>query len=157
MPNAPGVLSATAMISASCAGVNQSKLAPMFCIKGTVAIPPPTENNPVLKNSQYKRRYIISHHPTNSHFFFFTAQILPSQAIPIYTKKCPASTDSISSTDDDFAPCITSCEDGYDPIRRQVALIAQIQTDVTIYLLSLPRRHISLAICLKISMLQKLS
>ena len=52
MPIGPGVLSDTAIISARSEAVNQPVLAEISCRKGTVAIPPPIANRPVLKNSQ---------------------------------------------------------------------------------------------------------
>ena len=50
-PMGPGVDSATAIISASCALVNHVYLSVMAERKGMVARPPPTAKSPVLKNS----------------------------------------------------------------------------------------------------------
>ena len=50
-PMGPGVDSDTAIMVVRSASVNQPVVAPIFCRKGMVAMPPPTANKPVLKNS----------------------------------------------------------------------------------------------------------
>ena len=50
-PMGPGVDSDTAIISASCPELNQPVFSAMALRKGIVAMPPPTEKRPVLKNS----------------------------------------------------------------------------------------------------------
>ena len=56
MPMGPGVDSETASIFIRSVWLYQPVARPMFFRKGTVAIPPPTANSPVLKNSQKRRR-----------------------------------------------------------------------------------------------------
>ena len=56
MPIGPGVDSDTASIFISSPLVYQPVLSPMALRKGIVAMPPPTANSPVRKNSQYSRR-----------------------------------------------------------------------------------------------------
>ena len=55
----PGVLSDTAIMSASCPAVNQPVLSAISRRKGTVAMPPPMANRPVLQNSQKSLHRII--------------------------------------------------------------------------------------------------
>ena len=52
MPMGPGVDSDTASIFMSCVCVYQPVDSPMWAKNGSVAMPPPTANRPVLKNSQ---------------------------------------------------------------------------------------------------------
>ena len=56
MPIGPGVDSDTASIFIRSVWLYHPVERPMFFRKGNVAMPPPTANRPVLKNSQKSRR-----------------------------------------------------------------------------------------------------
>ena len=59
-PTGPGVASAIAIMSTIKSLLNQLYLSAISYKNGIVAIPPPKENSPILKNSKNNQKYIIN-------------------------------------------------------------------------------------------------